>query len=232
VIRLHEFNTKWWGQQAGIIDDAGFFSLPPPARRQALGPFQWAEFKSQLKSAPPLIVLQRAGFFLADTQQEYRIALKADMAGQGSRALQVSFADECPFELRVGDFASFTRERFQHLPGCTDERINHRYAEWARSLIRDHPETCLRVVADGATQGWVLSRPVSNGLNLALAMLHREAKIFGFHLYEKAFAAYAAKGHRIGLSSFSVTNTPVLNICAKLGARFDSPTGIWLWVAE
>ena len=42
MIRLHEFNTKWWGQPAGIIDDAGFFSLPAPARRQALEPFQWA----------------------------------------------------------------------------------------------------------------------------------------------------------------------------------------------
>ena len=117
MIRLHEFNTKWWGRPAGIIDDTGFFSLPAPARRQALEPFQWAEFKSQLKSAPSPIVLQRADFFLADTQQEYRIALKAEMAGQGSRALQVIFADELPFEVHVGDFASFTHERFQHLPG-------------------------------------------------------------------------------------------------------------------
>ena len=206
--------------------------MPASARRRALGPFQWVEFKSQLKSAPPLIVLQRAGFFLADTQQDYRIALKPEMAGPGSRALQVRFADERPFELHVGDFASFAHERFHHLPGCTDERINDRYAEWARSLIRDHPETCVRVVADGTTQGWFLSRPAAKGLNLALGMLHREAKIFGFHLYEKAFAAYAAKGHRIGWASFSVTNTPAYNIYAKLGARFDSPTGIWLWVAE
>jgi hypothetical protein len=68
-------------------------------------------------------------------------------------------------------------------------------------------------------------------LNLTLAAARRQARISGFLLYEKGLAAYAARGHRIGFASFSVMNTPVHNIYAKLGARFTPPTAIWLWVA-
>jgi hypothetical protein len=80
-------------------------------------------------------------------------------------------------------------------------------------------------------QGWFLSQPAAAGLNLTLAATSRNARVSGFLLYEKSLAAYAAKGHRIGFASFSVTNTAVHNIYAKLGARFTAPIGIWFWIA-
>ena len=49
------------------------------------------------------------------------------------------------------------------------------------------------------------------------------------HLYQKTIRAYAAKGARIGFTSFSVRNTAVLNIYSQLGARFTSAEGVWLW---
>ena len=230
MIRLHEFNTRWWGQPAGIIDDSSFFAMPWEAREQALAPFRWVEFKSRLKDAPPLKDLQRANFFLADTQEEFRIALKSGPLSACALPLQARFADEERFDLGDNDFAAFEHERYQHLPGCTADLINARYGEWARSLIHEHPETCLQVLEDGAIQGWFLSRPSSNGLNLTLAMVRKDAKISGFLLYERGLVAYAARGHRIGWASFSVTNIAVHNIYAKLGAHFVSPTGIWFWV--
>ena len=230
MIRLHEFNTQWWGQPAGIIDDSAFFSMPAEAQQLALAPFRWAEFKSRFKNAPSLSALQRAGFFQINTQEEFRIALKNGPLSPCDRPLEVRFADEQPFEVRNSDFASFEHERYRHLLGCTEELINARYGQWARSLVREYPKTCLEVCADGATQFWFLSRPEANGLNLTLAMVRREAEISGFLLFEKALAAYAARGHRIGFASFSVLNTAVHNIYAKLGAHFLPPTGIWLWV--
>jgi len=232
MIRLHDFNTRWWGSPVGIVDDAGFFSLPPNDRDQLLAPYQWVEFKSGFADAPPLPALARAGFFLADTQIQFRIGLKPKPGSACEEELTVQFAHETPFALRDEDLALFEHERFQHLPPPAGSRINARYAEWARLLIREHPETCLRILRGGEVQGWFLSSPAESGLNLTLAMAHRAARISGFLLYEKGLNAYAAQGHRIGWASFSVTNTAVHNIYAKLGARFIAPAGIWLWVAD
>jgi hypothetical protein len=144
--------------------------------------------------------------------------------------LDVCFADEESLELLDDSFAAFEHERYRYLPGCTEDRLRSRYGQWARQLIRDHPETCLAVLANGSIQGWFLSHPVSKGLNLTLAMNQRNANISGFLVYQKGLAAYSARGYRIGGASFSVTNTAVHNIYSRLGAQFVAPTGIWLKV--
>jgi hypothetical protein len=232
VIRQHDFNTQWWGEPAGIVDHGDFFRLPAIERSRLLAPFRWVEFKWRLKDAPPLTSLQDAGFFLADTQVDFRIGLNTSAAGACSDPLEVRFAADAPFDLHAEDMAVFEHERYRHLPGNNPARTTRRYFEWASLLIRDHPECCLEVASGDAVQGWFLSRPATGSLNLALAMLHRNANISGFLLYEQALLAYARSGHRAGWASFSVTNTAVLNIYARLGARFIGPTGNWLWVAR
>jgi len=233
MIRCHEVNTRWWGSPVGIVDDPAFFALPDGEREQALAPYQWVEFKSGFAAAPPLSAIARASFFLADVQIAFRIALKAPAqagAGDCAEELTVCFADEPGFQYREEDLAPFEHERYIHLPGHTPERLNPRYADWGRQLISEHPATCLAILSRGEVQGWFFSRPAAAGLNLTLAAAHRRARVSGFLLYEKSLAAYAAKGHRVGFASFSVMNTAVHNIYAKLGARFTAPTGIWLWI--
>jgi hypothetical protein len=230
MIRLHEFNTRWWGAPVGIVDDGAFFALPPEKRKLALAPYRWAEFRSNLKSAPPFSAMHNAGFLLADTQLQFRIGLKSG-SEPCREELEVRFASETPFELEDRELAPFEHERYGRLPHG-QERTNARFGAWGRQLIREHPETCIEVLAKGEPQGWFLSQPSSRGLNLALAMLRRSAQISGFLLYEKGLASYAARGHRIGWASFSVTNTAVHNIYAKLGAHFVEPTGIWMWIAD
>jgi hypothetical protein len=229
VIRQHDFNTRWWGQPAGIVDDGAFFSLPDAERSRALAPFQWVEFKCRLHEAPPLARLRAAGFVLADTQVEFRIGLGRRTISAGADSLGVRSAGNAAFVVRAEEMAPFEHERFRHLPGYEPARASLRYCEWSRELIHDHPDTCLEFTLGDAVQGWFLSRPASGGLNLTLAMLHRSAKISGFLLYEKALEAYAERGHRVGWAGFSVTNTAVLNIYSKLGAQFIAPVGIWLW---
>ncbi len=232
MIRPHDLNTRWWGAPAGLVDDSAFFSLPESQREQALAAYRWVEFKSAFSAAPPLSAISRAGFFLADTQIAFRIALKTTAAGCSCGAeLTVRFAGDPGFMYHGEDLAPFEHERYVHLPGHTPERLQARYADWGRQLIRDHPETCLAVLSGDRVEGWFLAQPSHAGLNLTLAAAHRQARIPGFLLYEKALAAYAAQGRRIGWASFSVTNTAVHNIYAKLGARFTAPIGIWLWTA-
>lgn len=228
MIRRHEFNTRWWGSPVGIIDDPLFFDLPDGARAEALASYEWVEFRSTLAAAPPLADMARAGFFLADTQVTFRIALKEEASACGEN-LCVRFACEPGFEFRGEDLAAFEHERYALLAGNTPERLDARYAEWARESIRDHPEDCLAVLSKGAIQGWFFSQREAGGLNLALAAAHRDARISGYWLYERSLAAYASKGHRVGFASFSVSNCAVHNIYAKLGARFTAPVGIWLW---
>jgi len=230
MIRSHEFNSRWWGAPAGILDDPAFFDLAEDERERVLAGYRWVEFRSELAAAPRLSSIARAGFFLADTQIAFRIGLQ-QRCGSCADELAVCFADEPGFAYCERDLAPFEYERFVHLPGVTPDRLHARYAAWGRQLIGDHPESCLAVMSRGEIQGWFLSAPTEVGLNLALAATHRGVRISGFLLYEKSLAAYAERGHRLGFASFGVRNTAVHNIYAKLGARFTAPTGIWFWVS-
>jgi hypothetical protein len=230
VIKLHEFNTRWWGRPVGIVTDLSFFSLPQEERKAALAPFQWVEFKSTLRQALPLQTLMEAGFFLTDIQVEFRIALSR-IAAPDCCGLSLAFADEEPIALSDTDLAHFEHERHLQLPGTTPESIRGRYATWARQLIDEHPDTCLSVRQEGKVQGWFLSQPAPFGLNLTLAMLHRSATMSGYILYQAALHAYGERGHHLGGAGFSVTNTATHNIYSALGARWVSPVGIWFWIA-
>ncbi len=231
MIRLHEFNARWARQPVAMVDDPGFFALPPPDRAAALAPYRWAEFKSNFRDAPPLPRLMQAGFFLADIQIPFRVALPPPSCGAIGERLELQFAVDSPFEVRDGEIRSFRHERYRHLPGIDAREIDKRYTGWARQLMWEHPETCIQARVDGSVQGWFFAQPSEQGLHLTLAMLHYKARISGAQLYEESMRAYALRGHRDGWASFSAGNAAVLNILARLGAHFLEPEGVWLWVS-
>ena len=233
MIREHRFNTRWWGSPVGFVHDPAFFSLDKATQQQQLKPYAWAEFHSILDQAPSLQSLATAGFIQTDTQIQFLLNLSKVKATPSMDSLEYHFADQKPFTIEMQQLAAFSHERFRHIPGCTGVRNNERYTLWANELIREHPETCIQLLANNKIQGWFLSRPgEERGLNLALAMLSSTAEVSGMLLYQQALVAYAKRGHRLGGASFSVTNTPVHNIYATLDARFLAPKGHWLWTAE
>ena len=59
------------------------------------------------------------------------------------------FADEPGFAYSGDELAPFEHERYIHLPGQTQDRLNARYGDWGKQLIRDHPETCLAILRRG-----------------------------------------------------------------------------------
>jgi hypothetical protein len=238
MIREHAFNSAWWGAPCGIVENLALLSRPAAEIRGALAPWAWVELRADHDDVPPPAALSAAGFFHADTQLRFKLALPRIVGSPSTDRLTVRFADQPdtpPLAIGAADMAVFRHERFRHLPGADDARINARYALWTAQLVAEHPDTCLAVL-DGppgnpaSVQGWFLSQPGPGGLNLTLAMLRAGARISGHHLYHRAALAYAARGHRIGEASFSATNTPVLNIYASLGARFTGAEHFWLWV--
>jgi len=233
MIRDHEFNIRWWGSPVGSVHDPAFFSLDPATQQKLLKPYAWVEFYSQMDQAPPLQSLAIAGFFQVGIQIQFLLNLRKVQAPACKDRLNYTFADHKNFAINAGEIAMFAHERFQYIPGCTATRINERYALWANELIREYPETCMQLFLDNKIQGWFLSRPIKQrGLNLALAMLSNNAEISGMLLYQQAIVAYSGRSHRLGKASFSVTDTPVHNIYATLGARFTPPGGNWLWISE
>ncbi len=229
IIHEHAFNTAWWGEPIGIIDDAAFFSWTPEERHKALQQYAWVEFKSATVGVYQSMKLFDAGFFQADTRIDFRIALTKIPTTPSLDAFEVHSAGERPFSIEAGEFRTFEHERFYEIPGSTKPRIDERYATWARQIIAAHPDWCLRVFHNGNLQGWFISQPGTSGLNLVLAMLHRDANISGMHLYQKACVDYARRGARIGWANFSVYHTNVHNIYAQMGARFLTPITWWLW---
>ncbi len=228
MIREHAANTSWLGRSAGIITDAAFFDLPDVEQKRLLEPYAWTEFRCPLNAAPAALTLQRSGFAWIDCQLGFRISLSRIASTPSLDKLEVEFADAQPFAVEAADMKVFKNERFLELPGVTPENLADRYAAWAGRLLANHPSWCLRIVYQSRVQGWYLSEPDGESVHLALAMLHRDANVTGLHLYQRALIAYASRGALMGHAAFSVRNTDVHNIYARLGAHFTPPQGCWL----
>jgi hypothetical protein len=232
MIDDHVFNTAWYGAPAGIVRDPVVLAGPRADVRAALDRFAFVELRCPPDATGvPRPLLAELGFFLADTQIQFRLGLAALRPTPSLDALTLRWADAEPFGVAPEVMAPFRHERFQHLPGMTAELLNARYARWAGDLIAASPATCVRVEQGGVTQGWFLSEPRGKRLRLALAMTAAGATISGLHLYHAAALGYAARGHTIGEASFSVHNTAVLNIYAHLGARFVGTEDTWLRIS-
>jgi hypothetical protein len=233
MITEHTFNSKWCGRPVGIVNNPAFFKEPAAKQKQLLSGYDWVEFKSLWDQSPAPELLLRSGFYYADTQIGFRIALQKVIATPSMEGLDIRCAQKHPFQIRPEDLRPFEHERFLSLPGMSNEKLSKRYALWSNQLIEGHEQWCLEIVEDGQVQGWFLSvMEEGKGLNLALSMLHRDASISGMLLYQKAIVSYAQLGARIGWAAFSVFNTPVLNIYSNLGARFMPGPTCWLWCAD
>lgn len=232
MIARHDFNSAWWGEDTGIVRDPGLFELGAAARQAELEPWPWVEYRERDVSYPRIRQLAACGFMHADVQIAFRVRLAGLGDSPSTTVLEASTAADIPFRVQAGEVQPFLHERFFALPGATPKRVATRYTLWCDQLIQDHPRTCVRVALDGTTQGWFLAQAPSGagGLDLTLAMLHRDATISGSLLYRKALAHFGAMGHRVGQASFGATNTAVLNVYSSLGARYTGTVHNFLWV--
>ena len=209
----------------GIIKDPAFFKLPGEEQKKLLEAFDWVEFTAPLSRDLPLWRIQKSGFSQVDTQIPFRIRFKDIGDIPGAKELDVCTAAQKALDVR--DFMDFKYERFSRL-GIAPARLNRRYELWSRNLIDANPDYCLQITYEDRVQGWCLSRPVGDKIDLTLAMMHKDAEIMGIQLYRKALCVYAEKGFRLCGASFSVTNTAVHNIYVRLGAQFLAPVGCWM----
>ena len=232
MIDSHDFSSRWFGSPVGIVRDAAFFALPAAERQAALKRYSWVEYRAPSVDGAVLAALMQDGFLQSDVQIHFRLRLQEAAPGPSLDTLSVVRADEKPFGIAPGEMAEFTHERFSLVPGVTTRMITQRYEMWAAGILKSAPHFCLEVRSERGVEGWFLSSKDTRqaGLNLALAVLHREARISGMLLYRKALGIYRSMGETLGWASFSATNTPVLNIYSELGARFTSSTVIWLWI--
>src|SRR4051812_47268781 len=66
MIKRHEFNSDWWGEEVGIISDPEFFRLPEKEQRTSLEKFAWVEFTSPISKLPDHESLTSSGLFHTD----------------------------------------------------------------------------------------------------------------------------------------------------------------------
>jgi hypothetical protein len=232
MIEPHAANSAWWGGPVGLVTDPGFFALDHATRAALLGPFAWVEFKAPLAAAPPASALHGAGFAWTDVQINFRIDLRNVPDSPSLAPYECVSAAEQAFQVEPGDIRPFEHERFLQLPGATASLLADRYAGWANELVTRNPQWCLRMVHGGTTQGWFLAEPSNMSATLTLAMLTPAAVASGQHLYQRCLREFAARGAVVGHASFSVRNTPVLNIYSSLRAHFTTPSGVWTWLAD
>jgi hypothetical protein len=235
MIREHQFNSAWWGGKVGIVDNPEFFSDSLGSNRAMLETFEWAEFRSPLSAELPLARIRDAGFVFVDTQVNFRIGLaRLQSSGEASscaESLSLAPASSGSWQVDTSDWAIFGHERFRLLPGITLPRLNQRYARWATELVANSPESCFEIRSAAGPEGWYFGKPNSDGsIDLTLGVMRSDARISGYAAYEAVLGQFARLGYRVGQASFSIGNTPVHNIYARMGARFVNPAGVWLWV--
>jgi hypothetical protein len=231
MIQLHEFNTRWCNAPAGIVTDPAFFSLPLAQQKNLLEPYAWCEFKTPENNAPTYGQMHGAGFMLADTQIHFKIDLSKIETTSSAQNFQMVSPTTHPhfFILNDDTMLDFRHERFHAIASISPQQVNQRYHLLAQDIIQKHPETCLAMIHQDQCQGWFLAFPTQKGLNLMLAMLHRNATTSGLYLYMKAMATFAQLGHRIGYASFSASNMAVMNIYAGFNAKFLRAEGQWVY---
>jgi hypothetical protein len=234
MICEHEFNSRWRGKRAGILRSLEFFDLAVERRRELLAPFSWVELHVAMKAGLPLEEIRRTDFYYVDTQLNFRVVLGGKMPPMpGDAEWELRTAEDPRFQLSGEEWSPFAHERYQFLPGTSQECIDRRFKLWASDLVSQNPSCCLELLTKNGPQGWFLARPSGgSAVNLTLAVLHRKARISGFEFYARCLAEYARLGYRSGSASFSILHTAVHNIYAQLGARFETPVGIWFWVRE
>lgn len=230
MIRRHELNSDWFGAPVGIVTDPAFFALGAGEQRDLLADFAWTEFRAAPDTAPHPAAVRAAGFAWVDAQIEFRISLPQVELAPSAAALEVVWADTAGFRATFESCRSFDNERFLAL-GIEQSRVDERFRAWAHRLVDSQPEWCVEVRGGDRTQGWFLAEPGST-LGLTLAMLHEDSTVSGHLVYQRALAAFAGRGARVGQAGFSVRNTAVHNIYARLGARFVAPMYCWMHFGE
>ncbi len=229
MIKMHEFNTEWYGERVGLVTDMAFFHLERKKQKELLAPFSWVEFKSELEPGLPFAAITEAGFYQSDTQFPLKIALEPIEILPGMEKLSVNFGHEKPFRIFAKEMRVFSRERFMTLSGMTPEKINRRYALWSNNMIEKQPEAAVRIIKDGKVQGWFISEIEGDNVNFTLAMLAANGDISGRELYRMALWAYKKRGLKTGTSAFSSMNPAVMNIFSALGAKFLPALGCWFY---
>ncbi len=226
MIDRHDFNSRWWGADVGIVRDGAFFDLPPARREALLAQFAWAEWRSVADVQPGMP--EAAGFSWADVQVQFKIALRRVEETASSHALEVRAG---PFDIAARTLEPFGAERFSLLPGATPELVTGRYRAWARDLVASEPSWCMELYHDGLPQGFYCAAPSATGLHLALAGRYADAVVSGETLYRAALVWFASRGARVGYAAYSIRNLAAQNVYGRLGARTVGIEACWLWTS-
>jgi hypothetical protein len=232
MIEVNKYNSAWLGLNSGTLTDPGWFLKSASERENELAGFGFVEFKARMLEAPPATLLQEAGFFWVDATIGFRIGLNRLASTPSLERYDCVSAQIEPFHVDGNKMMDFQSERFLSLPGMTSELLAKRYESWANQLVQEDPSSCFRLLLSDKTQGWFLGKKRGTTIDLTLAMLAKGASATGAHLYHKALLAYSKMGCLMGKATFSVKNTPVLNIYSSMGAHFTQPKGVWMWVSK
>ena len=228
IVKPHKFNSKWWGGNIGILDIDNLQEESDATAISEFEKFEWVEAKIPNSSDVSFERMHRLGFFYIDTQVSFRINLSSLEESPSLNSLKVDSGRNKSFKIKTSDIREFSSDRFSRLPGCSQEMAQKRYSLWSNLLIESSPQYSLRIFSGEKIQGYFLAQDKSPGFELTLAMLSQNSSISGMLLYQKALLTYRDLGKRVGKASFSVYNTPVMNIYSKLGASFTGNETIWI----
>ena len=216
IVRRHNFNSEWWGGEVGIMNPESLDEFEDLEIIQEMDGYNWVELKLDGRNDLPTERLGRLGFEYFDTQIAFRVSLRGIDTSPSVDGIVVETASDRKFSIEPDEILDFSHDRFSRIHGCTARKARERYSMWGNNLIDSHPNFALKMTSSGIVQGYFIGCRNESGFELSLAMLGTKSNITGMHLYQRALKAYEEMGERVGKASFSVFNTPVLNIYSEL----------------
>ncbi len=232
IIKKHEFNSRWLGRPVGIVQDVEAVRRADPQFEKEAAAFDWVELRTTKRQPGDGLAFHDMGFFYGDTNVCFRLNLREVKAPSSTNDLKVISAAEEPFEVDTTNLAPFEFERFNGLPGMTQEAVDRRCAMIANDTLKTNPETSVRVLYKDQPQGWFCAEAHSASIYLTVAGMYKDAVVSGLIMYQVALRSYAAQGFRAGWAGFGVRNNAVHNIYGWIGARFHETRESWFRLAS
>ncbi|HZT34186.1 MAG TPA: GNAT family N-acetyltransferase [Bryobacteraceae bacterium] len=212
-----------------------------PAYREALA--GWAQrTKAELIAArvpaaelAGRALLPEAGFRFVDLSLQGELAeLSATRLPSAALELRQAQADDLPALEQIA-LTAFRAGRYHMDPRFPHDLADRRYQHWLRNAFA-HSSAAQRVYVTGppgAPQAFLHLAEQDGVADVRLVAVDRESqgRGVGACLYAAVLEAARASGARQAVTRISASNTPVMNLLAGLGFRFEEPEAIYHWHA-
>lgn len=130
--------------------------------------------------------------------------------------------------------SAFSTGRFNIDPQLDSKLGGVRYAGWVRNSFNDSKHSVIKACFEGSIVGFFITEKLDEQIvywHLTAVSPRYQGQGFGRRIWQAMIMRHKYEGARKIKTMISARNTPVMNLYAQLGFRFDPPMMTFHWTA-